>query len=86
MSYMRGPTPRRGPGLSTGLGGYYLLMGLAFQLIYFGIQSPLRLVTWFHILGWPFYVVLGLLRWVFYPFAVVALVLFLVVLVYDRRR
>ena len=64
----------------------YLLMGLAFHVIYFGFPSPFRLITWLHVLGWPFYVVLGLLRWIFFPFAVIALVFFVLVLLYNRRR
>jgi hypothetical protein len=86
MSYARRVNGPVRPGNSGNLAVYYLLMGLAFQVIYFGFPSPFRLITWLHVLGWPFYVVLGLLRWIFFPFAVIALVFFVLVLLYNRRR
>jgi hypothetical protein len=51
---------------------YWVLMGLAYHIIYHGIPWPLQLSTWLHVLGWPVYVMLGLLRWIFIPFAAAA--------------
>jgi lysylphosphatidylglycerol synthetase-like protein (DUF2156 family) len=77
----------RGVTLVSGrLGSFYVVMGLAYQLLYHGLQSPLRLEFWFHVLGWPVFVVLGLLRFVFMPFAVVALVGFLAIALFESRR
>lgn len=60
-------------GWATSWIGIYLLIGLAFQLIYFGVPGLLRLGSWLHVLAWPAYVVLGMLRRLFLPFAFVAL-------------
>jgi hypothetical protein len=62
----------------------WLAIGLAFQLIYFGIPHPLRLVTWLHVLFWPVFVLLGMLRWVFYPFAVIAILCFAAMFAFRR--
>jgi hypothetical protein len=51
---------------------YWIVMGLAYHLIYYGIPWPLQLSTWLHVVGWPMYVMLGLLRWIFIPFAAIA--------------
>ena len=64
--------------------GYWLLMGLAYHVIYFGFPAPLRIGTWLHVIFWPIYIVLGLLRWVFYPFAIVALLGFVAVFMMNR--
>ncbi len=64
----------------------WLAIGLAFHLIYFGFPHPLRLFTWLHVLFWPVYVLLGMLRWVFYPFAMIAIVCFAVMFFVNLRR
>lgn len=51
---------------------YWIVMGLAYNIIYYGIPWPLQLATWLHVLGWPVFVMLGLLRWIFIPFAATA--------------
>jgi len=51
---------------------YWVAMGLAYHIIYYGIPWPLQLSTWLHILGWPVFVLFGLLRWIFIPFAAAA--------------
>lgn len=53
--------------------GAYLVIGLVFQLLYWGLPWPQYLGTWLHVLLWPVYVVLGMLRRLFIPFAFVAL-------------
>ena len=70
--------------LATSMIGYWLLMGLAYHVIYFGFPHPFRLFTWLHVIFWPIYIVLGLLRWVFYPFAIVALLGFVAVFMMNR--
>ena len=66
--------PDRGSGrVRAYLLGWWLLMGLAFQIIYFGFPNPLTLPFWLHLVFWPAFVLLGLLRWFFLPFAVVSL-------------
>ncbi len=64
---------RSGGGWTTSWLGVYLLIGLAFQLIYFGLPWPQHLGTWLHVAGWPIYVVVGMLRRLFIPFAFLAL-------------
>ena len=64
----------------------WLGIGLAFHLVYFGIPYPLRIGTWLHVLFWPAYVMLGMVRWFFYPFAMVALVCFAVLFFFNARR
>ncbi len=71
--------------LNQRLGTYWLVMGLAYQVLYHGLQSPLSIGFWLHVLGWPVFVVLGLLRWVFMPFAVVALVGFLAIALFEQQ-
>jgi hypothetical protein len=71
--------------LSGRLGTYWLVMGLAYQLLYHGLQSPLSIGFWLHVLGWPVFVMLGLLRWVFMPFAIVSLVGFLAIALLEQR-
>jgi hypothetical protein len=58
----------------------------AYQFLYFGLPWPGQLSTWLHVLGWPAFVVLGLLRWIFMPFAVLAFLGFLAVVLLRRRR
>ena len=74
------------PSLRTNLVLYWLVMGLTYQLLYHGIESPLRPDFWLHVIGWPIYVVLGLLRWIFFPFATVALLIFLGIFMFEFRR
>ena len=64
----------------------WLGMGLAFHLVYFGIPFPLRAGTWLHVLFWPAYVLLGMIRWIFYPFAMVALICFAAMFFVNSRR
>lgn len=81
------PAPaRRLPSLHVNLVLYWLVMGLAYQLLYHGIQSPLSVSFWFHVLGWPVYVILGLLRWLFFPFAIVAIIVFAGIIIYEMKR
>jgi lysylphosphatidylglycerol synthetase-like protein (DUF2156 family) len=80
------PRGRSLPSLPVTLAGFYLFMGLLYQLLYFGFQSPLRFITWFHICAWPLYVILGMLRAFFYPVAMIALIGIVLALVYDRFR
>lgn len=54
--------------------GVYLVIGLLFQILYFGVPWPFHASTWLHVLGWPIYVVLGMLRRLFIPFAFLALI------------
>jgi hypothetical protein len=51
---------------------YWLAMGLAYHILYYGMPWPLQASTWVHVLGWPIFVMLGLLRWIFIPFAAAA--------------
>lgn len=83
---MRQNTPARPPIWRPNLILLWLGMGLAFHLVYFGIPFPLRIGTWLHVLFWPVYVLLGMIRWIFYPFAMVALVCFAVMFISNSRR
>ena len=53
--------------------GWWLIMGVVFHVIYFGLPNPLAVLFWLHVVFWPAFVLLGLLRWFFLPFAVVSL-------------
>ena len=64
---------------------FYLSMGLLFQVLYHGVPWPLRAMTWLHVLGWPVFVVLGFARWLFLPFAVLAIIGVLAILVLRPR-
>ena len=71
--------------LSRILTGYYLAVGLAYQILFHGIPWPLRIATWLHVTLWPLYLALGLARWLFLPFAILSL-LGLLAIVAVRRR
>jgi hypothetical protein len=64
----------------------YLIMGLLFRLLFHGFPWPFSIATWLHVLVWPVYVMLGLLRWIFYPFAVLAIIGFAAAFLLSRRR
>ena len=64
----------------------WLAIGLVFHLLYFGLPHPLSLFSWLHVLFWPVYVLLGLVRWIFYPFAVLAILCFAMMFVFNARR
>ena len=64
---------------------FYLAMGFLFQVLYHGVPWPLRLATWLHVLGWPVFVVLGLARWLFLPFAVLSILGLLAVVAFRPR-
>jgi len=64
---------------------FYFSMGLLFQVLYYGVPWPLRVTTWLHVLGWPAFVVLGFARWLFLPFAVLAIIGVLAILVLRPR-
>lgn len=64
---------------------FYFSMGLLFQVLYYGVPWPLRIATWLHVLGWPVFVVLGFARWLFLPFAVLAIIGVLAILVLRPR-
>lgn len=59
-------------------------MGLAYQLIYHGFESPLSLGFWLHVLIWPVYVAIGMLRMLFFPFAVVSLLGLFALMAFSR--
>lgn len=77
-------TRRKAGGLNMLL--LWLAFGLAFQLVQFGLPHPLRLDTWLHVLFWPVYVLLRMLRWAFYPIAMVALIGFALIFAINARR
>ncbi len=64
----------------------YLVIGLLFQVLYHGFPWPFSLGTWLHVLVWPVFVVFGLLRWVFYPIAMLALIGLALAYFHYRRR
>ena len=76
----------RTPALKPSLILLWLGMGLAFQIVYFGLPHPLRIGTWLHVVFWPAYVLLGMARWVFYPFAMIAMLGFAVMFFFNGRR
>ena len=71
--------------LSRILTGYYLAVGLAYQILFRGIPWPLRIATWLHVTLWPLYLALGLARWLFLPFAILSLVGLLAIVAVRRR-
>ncbi len=71
--------------MNRALAGYYLGVGLLFQVLYHGIPWPLQVMTWLHVLAWPLYIVLGLARWIFMPFAVLSIVGLLAIVAFQRR-
>ncbi len=71
--------------MSRALWSYYLGVGLLFQVLYHGIPWPLQVMTWLHVLGWPVFVLLGLARWVFMPFAVLSVVGLLTIMAVRAR-
>ena len=71
--------------LSRLLTGYYLAVGLVYQVLFHGIPWPLRVMTWLHVTLWPMYLALGLARWLFLPFAILSLIGLLAIAAFNRR-
>ena len=67
------------------LTGYYLAVGLAYQILFHGIPWPLRILTWLHVTLWPMYLALGIARWLFLPFAILSLIGLLAIVAVRRR-
>jgi len=67
------------------IGPYWLVMGLAYQIIYHGFASPLSLGFWLHVILWPGFVALGMLRMLFFPFAVASLLGLLALTAFSRN-
>lgn len=76
----------RASSLSVNLAIVYLVIGLLFHLLYYGFPWPFSLSTWLHVLIWPYFIVLRVLRWVFVPFAMIAIVALVATYFYSQRR
>ena len=77
---------RRFLALRVNLLSCWLGMGLAFHLVYHGFPNPFRLASWIYVWGWPYFVVVGMIRWFFMPFAFTALLCLLCVALMHLRR
>jgi hypothetical protein len=83
---MRTRAPVRTAAMRPNMLLVWLAIGLVFHLLYFGLPHPFSLHTWLHVLFWPVYVLLGLVRWIFFPFAILAMLCFAMMFAFNFRR